>query len=52
MSPSLNALLAMLYRQLKRWWNARSRVIMTVLNPLIWMVFLGLGRDLQHQERT
>jgi ABC-2 type transport system permease protein len=43
MSPSLNALLAMLYRQLKRWWNARSRVIMTVLNPLIWMVFLGLG---------
>jgi len=42
-SSSLDALLAMLYRQLKRWWSARSRVIMTVLNPLIWMVFLGLG---------
>jgi ABC-2 type transport system permease protein len=33
----------MIYRQLKRWWNNRSRVVMTVLNPLLWMVFLGLG---------
>lgn len=39
----LNAFTAVMYRQLKRWWNARSRVLMTVLNPLIWMVFLGLG---------
>ncbi|MEM0002319.1 MAG: ABC transporter permease [Desulfurococcaceae archaeon] len=38
-----NAFTAVMYRQLKRWWNARSRVLMTVLNPLIWMVFLGLG---------
>jgi len=40
---AFNAFTAMMYRQLKRWWNARSRVIMTILNPLIWMVFLGLG---------
>lgn len=42
MNP-FNAFTAMMYRQLKRWWNARSRVIMTILNPLIWMIFLGLG---------
>ncbi|RLG79356.1 MAG: ABC transporter [Thermoprotei archaeon] len=40
---AFNAFTAMIYRQLKRWWNARSRVTMTILNPLIWMVFLGLG---------
>jgi len=39
----LDAFTAMVYRQLKRWWSARSRVLMTVVNPLIWMVFLGLG---------
>ncbi|MEM3988307.1 MAG: ABC transporter permease [Sulfolobales archaeon] len=37
------AFTAMTYRQLKRWWSARSRVIMTAVNPLIWMIFLGLG---------
>jgi ABC-2 type transport system permease protein len=40
---SLNAFTAMVYRQLKRWWNNRSRIVMTVVNPLVWMVFLGLG---------
>ncbi|MEM1527894.1 MAG: hypothetical protein QW267_07280 [Sulfolobales archaeon] len=38
-----NAFTAMMYGQLKRWWNARSRVVMTLLYPLVWMVFLGLG---------
>lgn len=40
---NLDAFTAMIYRQLKRWWNARSRVLMTIINPLIWMIFLGLG---------
>jgi ABC-2 type transport system permease protein len=40
---SLNAFTAMVYRQLKRWWNNRSRIVMTVVNPLVCMVFLGLG---------
>ena len=40
---SSDAFASMIYRQLKRWWNNRSRVVMTVLNPLLWMVFLGLG---------
>ncbi|MEM4717196.1 MAG: ABC transporter permease [Desulfurococcaceae archaeon] len=39
----LDAFTAMIYRQLKRWWSARSRVLMTIINPLIWMIFLGLG---------
>jgi ABC-2 type transport system permease protein len=41
--PASSGFIALLYRQLKRWWNNRSRVIITIVNPLIWMVFLGLG---------
>ena len=41
--PASSGFIALLYRQLKRWWNNRSRVIMTIVNPLVWMVFLGLG---------
>ncbi|MCD6409164.1 MAG: ABC transporter permease [Candidatus Verstraetearchaeota archaeon] len=33
----------MVYRQLKRFTRARSRVIGSIFNPLIWMVFFGLG---------
>jgi len=31
------------YRQVKRWFSARSRLVSTVLNPLVWIIFLGLG---------
>ncbi|MEM0005974.1 MAG: ABC transporter permease [Ignisphaera sp.] len=34
---------AMVYRQVKRWWSAKSRVVSVFLNPLLWMVFMGLG---------
>ncbi|MEZ0394504.1 MAG: ABC transporter permease [Desulfurococcaceae archaeon] len=37
------ALQAMIYRQVKRWLTERSRVIGTVLNPLLWIIFLGVG---------
>jgi ABC-2 type transport system permease protein len=33
----------MVYRQVKRWFSARSRLVSTVLNPLVWIIFLGLG---------
>jgi len=39
----LSPFIAMVYRQVKRWWSARSRVITTIINPLIWIIFLGLG---------
>jgi ABC-2 type transport system permease protein len=39
----LSPFIAMVYRQVKRWWSARSRVITTIVNPLIWIIFLGLG---------
>jgi ABC-2 type transport system permease protein len=39
----LSPFIAMVYRQVKRWWSARSSVITTIINPLIWIIFLGLG---------
>jgi ABC-2 type transport system permease protein len=39
----LSPFIAMVYRQVKRWWSARSRIFTTVINPLIWIIFLGLG---------
>jgi ABC-2 type transport system permease protein len=33
----------MTYRQLKRFVNARSRLMMSIINPIIWLVFFGLG---------
>lgn len=42
-STNLSPFIAMVYRQVKRWWSARSRVSATVANPLIWIIFLGLG---------
>ncbi len=43
MSQFFNALGVMVYRQLKRFTRARSRVIGSIFNPLIWMIFFGLG---------
>jgi ABC-2 type transport system permease protein len=37
------AVYVMMYREIKRFIRARSRVIASVVNPLIWMVFFGLG---------
>ena len=39
----MRAFTTMIYRQLKRFWRARSRVIGMVVNPLIWLIFFGLG---------
>ena len=39
----MRAFTTMIYRQLKRFWRARSRVIGMVINPLIWLIFFGLG---------
>ncbi|WP_048148403.1 ABC transporter permease [Palaeococcus ferrophilus] len=39
----MEALTTMAYRQLKRFSRARSRVIGMIINPLIWLVFFGLG---------
>ncbi|WP_434731359.1 ABC transporter permease [Thermogladius sp. KZ2Tp1] len=43
MYRDLSPLVAMVYRQVKRWMGARSRLVSTVLNPLVWIIFLGLG---------
>lgn len=43
MSLNMSSLTAMVYRQVKRWWSAKSRVVSVFLNPLLWMVFMGLG---------
>lgn len=43
MNEFFNAMGVMVYRQLKRFTRARSRVIGSIFNPLIWMVFFGLG---------
>ncbi len=39
----MEALKAMFYRQLKRFWRSKGRVAMLVLMPLLWMVFFGIG---------
>lgn len=39
----LNAVASMFYRQVKRWANSRSRLVSTIIQPLLWLVFLGLG---------
>ncbi len=43
MAKSLDALTAMVYRQVKRWISARSRVVSMILQPLLWIIFLGIG---------
>ena len=39
----IDAAAVMAYRQLKRFLRASSRVIGMIVNPLIWLVFFGLG---------
>ncbi len=43
MRRDLDALLALIYRQLKRWAVSRSRIVSTIIQPLLWIIFLGLG---------
>ena len=43
MNRDLDALIALVYRQLKRWIVSRSRIISIIIQPLLWIVFLGLG---------
>jgi len=38
-----NIVYAMLYRQLRRYFRARSRVLGTIINPLMFFLFLGMG---------
>ena len=38
-----DAFAAMVYRQIKRWVNSRSRLVATIIQPLLWLTFLGLG---------
>jgi len=39
----LEALYIMIYRQLKEFIRARSRIIGAILNNVLWLVFFGLG---------
>ncbi len=43
MRRELDALIALIYRQLKRWAISRSRIISTIIQPLLWIIFLGIG---------
>jgi ABC-2 type transport system permease protein len=43
MGSVMDAFAIMMYRQLKRFVRARSRIIGSIVNPLIWIVFFGLG---------
>lgn len=43
MRMSWDALVSMIYRQLKRWASSRSRLASAVIQPLLWLIFLGLG---------
>jgi ABC-2 type transport system permease protein len=40
---ALDAVYVMAYRQLKRFVRAPSRIITSIVNPIIWIVFFGLG---------
>ncbi len=39
----MKAFITLLYRQIKRFMRAKSRVIGAFVNPLLWLVFFGLG---------
>jgi len=43
MNRNLNALYAMWYRQVIRFWRAKSRVAAMIIQPIFWMIFFGLG---------
>lgn len=42
-SRDFDAITSMIYRQLKRWISSRSRIVSIIVQPLLWIVFLGLG---------
>jgi len=39
----LDGFIANMYLQVKRFWRARSRVIGSIVQPLFWMIFFGIG---------
>ncbi|ABL78988.1 ABC transporter permease [Thermofilum pendens] len=39
----MRGLATMVYRQVKRFVNARSRLVMSVVQPVTWLVFFGMG---------
>jgi ABC-2 type transport system permease protein len=39
----MRAFIIMVYRQIKRFSRAKSRVVGMVVNPLIWLIFFGVG---------
>ncbi len=39
----MRAFTIMIYRQIKRFIRARSRVAGMILNPIVWLIFFGLG---------
>jgi ABC-2 type transport system permease protein len=39
----MKGLITMVYRQVKRFVNARSRLVMSIVQPIIWFVFFGMG---------
>jgi len=39
----VDGFITMTYRQVKRFIAARSRLVMTLVNPILWTVFFGLG---------
>ncbi|MEM0458010.1 MAG: hypothetical protein QXD76_03065, partial [Sulfolobales archaeon] len=43
MYRSLTVFYSMVYRQLKRFIRARSRVIAVVIQPILWVVLFGIG---------
>ncbi|MEM3662786.1 MAG: hypothetical protein QXI68_04290, partial [Sulfolobales archaeon] len=43
MYRSLTVFYSMVYRQLKRFIRARSRVIAVVIQPILWVVLFGMG---------
>ncbi|MCS7108471.1 MAG: ABC transporter permease [Sulfolobales archaeon] len=39
----MDGFVTMIYRQIKRFINSRSRFVMSIVNPIIWIIFFGLG---------
>ena len=42
-ATDFEALAAMVYRQVKRWATSKSRVASVIIQPLLWLAFLGIG---------
>lgn len=39
----MNAFLVMVYRQVLRFWRQQSRFLGSIINPIVWLLFFGLG---------